>query len=177
MRKLILILASILFCLLACCSAFGQDVMKEHNIAEHLILGDTRIIRGTPCVGHYDGVPVIIKYRYFGQDGGHCVMLECVCEKQKTWWTVNEGNKALVKLLGGSSQSMTFTTVKSEAIKDRISFVLAINEGFDKLALGITDILFRVSYGKPESIKIHLDEQNQMHLHKQYLYIMTAAGL
>lgn len=173
MRKLILILVPILLC----CSAFGQDLKKEHNIAEHYVFGDRQMIVGTPCIGYYDGVPVMLNYKYLGNGGDHYVLIEGVCEKQKTWWSVKEGNTALIKLLGGGVQSMTFTEVKTEALKNKISFVLAIIEDFKPQELGISDILFRTSYGVPESIKIHLDEANQILLHKQYLYIMIAANL
>lgn len=135
------------------------------------------MIVGSLCVGYHDGVPYMLNYKFLGKGEEKFLLLEILCEKQKTWWTVNEGNTALIKILGASTQSMTFTEVKTEAVKNKIKLTLATDKDFDAHALGITDILFRTSYGKPESIKIHLDEQSQIHLHKQYMYMMPAANL
>ena len=72
------------------------------------------------------------------------------------------------------------TATDSEFIRNNSSSIkvcFAIAEEFNEQALGITDIMFRTSFGNPANIKIHLDEKCQEHLHKSYLEIMARAGL
>lgn len=173
MRRLILVLAFIA----VCWSAFGQEGMEAHYIKENIIAGDIHMITGMQCVGYHGDVKFLLNYKYLGQGEKKYILLEIVCEKQRPWWCVENGNTALVKLHGGSCQSMTIFDVKAEMIIDMISFRLALDKDFNEQALGITEILFRTSHGSPDVIKICLDEENQIRLHKQYLYILAAAHL
>lgn len=135
------------------------------------------MIKGMPCVGYHGNVEFLLNYKYLGKEDAKYILLEIVCEKQRPWWCVEGGNMALVKLLGGSCQSMTIINVNAEMTIDKISFALAIDKDFKEQALGITEVLFRTSHGSPEQIKILIDEENQIRLHKQYLYILAAAHL
>ena len=173
MRKFIFILTFIS----VCWSAFGQEGMETHYIKENMVVGDIHMIKGMPCVGYHGNVEFLLNYKYLGKEDAKYILLEIVCEKQRPWWCVEGGNMALVKLLGGSSQSMTITNVNAEMTIDKISFALARDKDFKEQALGITEVIFRTSHGSPELIKILIDEENQKRLHKQYLYILAAAHL
>lgn len=173
MRRFIFILAFIS----VCWSAFGQEGMETHYIKENIAMGDIHMIEGMPCVGYHGDVKFLLNYKYLGKGDTKYILLEIECEKQRPWWCVENGGTALVKLIGGSCQSMTITGVKAEMTIDRISFALAIGKDFNEQALGVTEVLFRTSHGSPESIKIQIDEENSVRLQKQYLYILAAAHL
>ena len=168
MKRFILILASIFLCW----SVSAQYIKEDFNI------NVVRSITGMPCIQNQGDQQYMINYKFLSRDNTKYMILELVCLRQDSVWSVIGGSSALIKLLGGGMQSMTATD--SEFIRNNSSSIkvcFAIAEEFNKQALGITDIMFRTSFGSPANIKIHLDEKCQEHLQKSYLEIMARAGL
>lgn len=168
MRRLILVLASILLCLSVSAQYIKEDVKLE---------GNRRMIVGTSCIQNQDFQQYMINYKYLAKEGTKYMILELVCLGQDSAWSVTDGSSALVKILGGGMQSMTATACEFGNSTSTVKVKFAIAEDFDKQSLGITDIMFRTSFGSPANIKIHLDEKCQEHLQKSYLEIMARAGL
>ena len=167
MRRLILFLAFIA----VCWSASAQYIKEDFELA------GIRSITGTPCIQNQDYQQYMINYKYLAKEGTEYMLLELVCLRQDSAWMVSGGSSALIKLLGGGLQSMTATDSEFGPDKTTIKVTFAVAEDFDKQGLGITDIMFRTSFGSPANIKIHLDEKCQEHLQKSYLEIMARAGL
>lgn len=167
MQRLILVLAFIT----VCWSASAQYIKEDFELA------GVRSITGMPCIQNQDYQQYLINYKYLAKEGTKYMLLELVCLRQDSAWIVSGGSSALIKLLGGGLQSMTATDSEFGSDKSTIKVAFALAEDFDKQGLGITDIMFRTSFGSPANIKIHLDEKCQEHLHKSYLEIMARAGL
>lgn len=161
------------FCamLLLCVAASAQYIKEDINMA------GLRSITGTPCIQNQGFQQYMINYKYLSKEDTKYVLLELVCLGQDSAWSVSGGSSALIKILGGGVQSMTATASEFGNSTSTVKVAFAIAEDFEKQQLGITDIMFRTSFGSPENIKIHLDEKCQEHLQKSYLEIMVRAGL
>ena len=168
MKRFILALALVLACVSASAQYIKEDITLE---------GGRRKIVGMPCIQNQGFQQYMINYKYLAKGDTRYILLEIVCLGQETVWNVTDGSTALIKLLGGGMQSMTATASEFGNSTSTIKVSFTIWEDFNKQSLGITDIMFRTSFGSPENIKIHLDEKCQEHLQKSYLEIMARAGL